>query len=58
VKAEEVIMGKAITEALAEEAGQAALAGARPLEHNKYMVQVAKVIVKRAILACVGAYKE
>jgi xanthine dehydrogenase YagS FAD-binding subunit len=58
VKAEELIIGKAITEALADEAGQAALAEARPLEYNKYMVQVAKVIVKRAILACVGAYKE
>jgi xanthine dehydrogenase YagS FAD-binding subunit len=58
VKAEELITGKTITEALAEEAGVAALAAAKPLERNKYMVQVARVMVKRAILACVGAYKE
>ena len=52
VKAEEAITGKSIDEALAGEAGQAAVAEARPLEHNKYMVQVARTIVKRAILAC------
>ena len=52
VKAEQVIMGKSIDEALAGEAGQAAVAEAKPLEHNKYMVAVARTMVKRAILAC------
>jgi len=54
LQAEKVITGKAIDEALAGEAGQAAVAEAKPLEHNKYMVQVARTIVKRAILACAG----
>jgi xanthine dehydrogenase YagS FAD-binding subunit len=55
VRAEGVIAGKKIDEALAEEAGKAAVAAAKPLEHNKYMVAVAKALVKRSILACVGS---
>ena len=51
-KAEEVILGKAIDESNAEAAGQASVLGAEPLKHNGYMVQVAKTLVKRAILAC------
>ena len=54
VRAEKVITGKSLNEAVAEEAGQAAVAEARPLEHNKYMVAVARTLVKRAILACAG----
>ncbi|MCX6001725.1 MAG: FAD binding domain-containing protein [Chloroflexi bacterium] len=53
-QAEQVITGKSIDEALAGEAGQAAVAGAKPLEHNKYMVAVARTMVKRSILACAG----
>lgn len=52
--AEQVITGKKIDEALAGEAGKAAVAAAAPLEHNKYIVEVAKVMVKRSILACAG----
>jgi len=52
VKAEEFIMGKAINEKNAEKAGEAVVADAKPLRHNAYMVQIAKVLVKRAILAC------
>lgn len=51
-KAEEVLIGKAINEANAEEAGSAAVADVKPLRHNIYMVQIAKTMVKRAILAC------
>ena len=51
-KAEEAIVGKAINEANAEAAGSAAVSDARPLAHNTYMVQIAKTMVKRAILAC------
>jgi len=51
-QAEKAIMGKSIDEALAGEAGQAAVAEAKPLEHNKYMVAIARTMVKRAILAC------
>jgi len=55
VQAEQAIIGKVIDEALAEEAGKAAVSGAKPLEHNKYMVAVAKTMVKRAILTCAGS---
>jgi xanthine dehydrogenase YagS FAD-binding subunit len=51
-KAEEAMIGKALNEANAEAAGNAAIEGARPLKDNGYMVQIAKVLVKRAILAC------
>lgn len=54
VRAEKVITGKSLNEAVAEEAGQAAVAEAKPLEHNKYMVAVARTLVKRAVPACVG----
>jgi xanthine dehydrogenase YagS FAD-binding subunit len=50
--AEEAILGKEITEANAEAAGNAAVAEAKPLHDNGYMVLVAKTLVKRAILAC------
>lgn len=54
LKAEQLVAGKVIDETLAEEAGRAALAEAKPLEHNKYMVAVARTLVKRSLLACVG----
>jgi xanthine dehydrogenase YagS FAD-binding subunit len=50
--AEEAILGKAMDESSAEAAGQASVIEAEPLTHNRYMVQVAKTLVKRAILAC------
>jgi xanthine dehydrogenase YagS FAD-binding subunit len=55
VEAEKVIAGKKIDEALAEAAGRAAVAAAKPLEHNKYMVAVARTLVKRSLLACAGS---
>ena len=53
-KAEEVIKGKAITEADAEAAGAAAVESAMvlPGDRNKWKIQIAKTMVKRAILAC------
>jgi xanthine dehydrogenase YagS FAD-binding subunit len=54
VQAEKVITGESLNEAVAQEAGQAAVAEAKPLSHNKYMVVVAQTLVKRAILACAG----
>ena len=51
-EAEESIVGKAINESIAETAGNAAINGACPLISNKYKVQIAKTLVKRAILAC------
>ena len=52
LKAEEAMVGKAITEETAEAVGTAAVSGAKPLQDNGYMVQIAKTMVKRAILAC------
>jgi len=52
IKAEEAMIGKALSEANAEAAGNAAIEGARPLKDNGYMVQIAKVLVKRTILSC------
>jgi xanthine dehydrogenase YagS FAD-binding subunit len=57
---EDSIKGKAITTANAEAAGVAALNGATAIPGttntttigNAYMIQIAKVMVKRAILAC------
>lgn len=56
------LVGKTIDNASAEAAGEAAVANATPLPvpanasttavGNKYMVQLAKVMVKRAVLAC------
>ena len=52
IEAEESIVGKAMNESHAEAAGVAAVSSARPMPHNGYMVQIAKTLVKRAILAC------
>jgi xanthine dehydrogenase YagS FAD-binding subunit len=52
LKAEAFMVGKKINETHAEKAGEAVVADAMPIRHNAYMVQVAKVMIKRAILAC------
>ncbi len=52
-KAEEAIKGKKINEANAAAAGEAAVADARPFNATKYKVQIAKTLVKRALLAAV-----
>jgi xanthine dehydrogenase YagS FAD-binding subunit len=52
IDAEKAIMGKPINEANAKAAGEAAVASAKPLHDNGYMVEVAKALVKKAILAC------
>jgi xanthine dehydrogenase YagS FAD-binding subunit len=52
IEAEESIAGRLIDEGSAEEAGAAAVSSARPMSGNRYMVQIAKVLVKRSILAC------
>lgn len=54
IRAEKVIIGNSLSEEIAGEAGQAAVAQAKPLEHNKYKVAVARALVKRTILACAG----
>jgi xanthine dehydrogenase YagS FAD-binding subunit len=49
--AEERLQGKQISESLAADAATAALAGARPLRMNAYKVEIAKTLIKRAILS-------
>jgi len=50
--AEDALMGKAITESSAEEAGAAAVKDAEALSENAYKIQITKTLVKRAVLAC------
>ena len=54
VKAEKSILRKRVDESLAAAAGSAAMSDAKPMERNGYMVQIARVLVKRAILTCAG----
>ena len=49
--AERVLAGKTISEAVAVEAANAAVTGARPMSGNAYKIQIAKTAVKRAIMA-------
>jgi len=49
--AEKMLAGKTINEDVAVQAGEAAVAGAKPLSGNAYKVQLARVAVKRALLA-------
>ncbi len=50
-EAEQFLAGKAVTEEVAEQAGKAAVSGAKPLSQNAYKVRLAQVAVKRALLA-------
>ncbi|HVT19589.1 MAG TPA: FAD binding domain-containing protein [Thermoanaerobaculia bacterium] len=55
--AEDLLRGQAadaIDAALAERAGEAAVQGARALSRNRYKIQLARVAVKRAVLAAAG----
>lgn len=48
--AETILIGKPVTRETAAAAAEAALAGAKPLSKNAYKVEVAKVLVERAIM--------
>lgn len=48
---EEYLKGKEISENLADEAANMAISGAITLEKNEYKLQIAKALIKRAILA-------
>lgn len=52
VTAEKALIGKPTEEKSAHFAAEEALAGAEPLSHNVYMVQIAGALVKRTISAC------
>jgi len=51
-KAEESIRGQVVDGTTARAAGDAAVFEAKPLRHNRYMVQIARTMVERVILAC------
>lgn len=55
--AEQYLIGKPIDEATADQAAQGGLEGALPLPNNRYKVQIARTLVKRAILACRAGIK-
>ena len=56
-EAEASLVGKAITEETAKAAGDAAVTGAKSLGRNTYKIQLARVAVKRAVLAAAGGAK-
>jgi xanthine dehydrogenase YagS FAD-binding subunit len=53
-EAEQALTGKSISEETAKAAADAAVQNAKPLKHNAYKVQLARVAVKRAILQATG----
>jgi xanthine dehydrogenase YagS FAD-binding subunit len=53
-EAGQALAGKSINESTAQAAADAALSKATPFEGNRYKVQLAKVAVKRALLAAAG----
>ena len=55
MEAAQALLGKAVTQATADQAAQAAVAKAKSLGHNGQKIQLAQVAVKRAILAAAGA---
>ena len=52
IKAEKKLKGKTVDEAAAEEAAAAAVSDAKPMKDNRYMVQIARTLATRSILAC------
>jgi NADPH-dependent glutamate synthase beta subunit-like oxidoreductase len=48
--AEEFLKGRVVDEKAAADAGKLALEGAQPLDKNTYKIEIAKTLVKRAIL--------
>ena len=53
-RAASALNGKSISDSIAEQAGRAAVTGAKPLSQNAYKIQLAHVAVKRAILAAIA----
>jgi xanthine dehydrogenase YagS FAD-binding subunit len=53
-EAESFLQGKSVDEKVAEEAGKLAVQGAKPLSRNRYKIQLARVAVRRALLAAAG----
>jgi xanthine dehydrogenase YagS FAD-binding subunit len=55
VEAAQALQGKAVTQATADQAAEAAVSKAKNLGHNEQKIHLARVAVKRAILAAAGA---
>lgn len=53
-EAEQYLQGKGIDEDVAAKAGEAAVQGAKALSRNRYKIQLARVTVRRALLAAAG----
>jgi xanthine dehydrogenase YagS FAD-binding subunit len=51
-KAEEALIGRELNDETAQAAGDAAVSNAKPVRHNRYMVEIARVLVQQAALAC------
>jgi xanthine dehydrogenase YagS FAD-binding subunit len=51
-KAEKILVGRPVDDTAAADAAEAALADAKPLSMNAYKIEIAKTLVKRAILQC------
>jgi xanthine dehydrogenase YagS FAD-binding subunit len=51
---EELLRGRAIDEAVAAEAGRAAVRGATPTEKNSYKIPVLETVIRRTILAAMA----
>jgi xanthine dehydrogenase YagS FAD-binding subunit len=47
---ERMLAGQPVTEALAAQAGEAAVAGARALQHNAYKIPLTRAMVARTIM--------
>jgi xanthine dehydrogenase YagS FAD-binding subunit len=48
---ERMLTGQRVTDALAAQAGEAAVAGARPLQHNSYKIPLTRAMVSTTIAA-------
>lgn len=53
ISAENVLIGKNINEGIAENAGEMVARDTMPLLWNEYKIQIAKTLVKRAIIECI-----
>ena len=53
ISAENVLIGKNISKEIAENAGEMVVRDAMPLLWNEYKIQIAKTLVKRAIIECI-----
>lgn len=56
IRAEELVLNKTLEERLIESASEEALSEARPLSRNGYKIEVARALVRRALLTCLSSF--